>query len=224
MSRQSSRSKCVFCHKEYSGRGISRHLEACKARRAATDVEGVPRTRHFHLSVRGAYGSDYWMNLQVPASATLQDLDHFLRGIWLECCGHLSAFEITGQSYMSTTEFGWGDERDMSSKLGQLLVPGLKFTHEYDFGTTTELELRVIAEREISGSTGQSVQVMARNNPLEHICEACGEPATMICTYCGYTLVCDQCAKTHGCGDEGFLPVVNSPRMGMCAYTGDAWG
>jgi len=163
------------------------------------------------------------MNLQVSANATLQNLDRFLRGIWLECCGHLSSFEIMGQSYQSTTEFGWGDERDMNFELDRLFVPGLKFAHQYDFGTTTHLELRVIAEREIGDSAGLPVQIMARNDPLDHCCEVCDKAATMICTYCGYTLVCDQCAETHECGDEGFLPVVNSPRMGMCGYTGDAW-
>lgn len=223
MSSQSSRGKCVFCQNEYSRRGISRHLEACKARKAATDVAGVPKSKHFHLSVRGTYSPDHWLNLQVPASATLQDLDRFLRDIWLECCGHLSEFEIMGQRYLSTTEFGWDDEQDMNVELGQLLTPGLKFDYQYDFGTTTPLELRVIAEQEISASADQPVQVMARNNPLEYLCEVCGQAATLICTYCDYPLLCDKCGATHDCGDEGFLPVVNSPRMGMCAYTGDAW-
>ncbi len=33
------------------------------------------------------------------AGATLADLDDFLRGIWLECCGHLSSFDIEGVTY-----------------------------------------------------------------------------------------------------------------------------
>jgi len=32
--------------------------------------------------------------MQVKDNAALSDLDSFLRDIWLECCGHLSAFEI----------------------------------------------------------------------------------------------------------------------------------
>lgn len=36
----------------------------------------------------------YWLYLEMPARATLTDLDGFLRDIWLECCGHLSAFDI----------------------------------------------------------------------------------------------------------------------------------
>ncbi|MDD4580331.1 MAG: hypothetical protein PHF80_06615 [Methanothrix sp.] len=32
--------------------------------------------------------------------------------------------------------------------------------------------------------------------------------------------VCDECGKTHECGEDMLLPVVNSPRVGMCDYTG----
>ncbi|MGD9101357.1 MAG: hypothetical protein PVF45_12830, partial [Anaerolineae bacterium] len=94
---------------------------------------------------------------------------------------------------------------------------------EYDFGTTTYLDLRVVAERQGAASAGQPVQIMARNNPPDYRCKDCGEPATLICVYCDYPLLCDKCAETHECGEDGFLPVVNSPRMGMCGYTGDAW-
>jgi hypothetical protein len=39
-------------------------------------------------------------------------------------------------------------------------------------------------------------------------CEVCGKPATEVC------------AGEHECGEEMLLPVVNSPRVGMCGYTG----
>ena len=35
--------------------------------------------------------------------------------------------------------------------------------------------------------------------------------------------LCDEHAETHDCGGEYFLPVVKSPRVGVCGYTGDAW-
>jgi hypothetical protein len=37
----------------------------------------------------------------VPVGATLAKLDAFLRETWLECCGHLSSFEIAGERYAS---------------------------------------------------------------------------------------------------------------------------
>jgi hypothetical protein len=36
--------------------------------------------------------------------------------------------------------------------------------------------------------------------------------------YCGAHAESEE----HECGEEALLPVVNSPRMGMCGYTGAA--
>lgn len=41
------------------------------------------------------------MQVAVPMTAPLRKLDHFLRHIWLECCGHLSAFDIGCNRYAS---------------------------------------------------------------------------------------------------------------------------
>ena len=41
------------------------------------------------------------MHVAVPVTAPLSKLDDFLRHTWLECCGHLSAFEIGGKRYAS---------------------------------------------------------------------------------------------------------------------------
>jgi hypothetical protein len=224
-----SRGMCVFCHQAFAGAGIVRHLKACKARQAAIATQagsGAAKTKLFHLSIKGTYDPIFWLNLEVPASATLYDLDQFLRDTWLECCGHLSMFKIMGSRYQSTLfEDGWwGDEdRDMNVKLGKVLAPGLEFSHEYDFGTTTYLTLRVVEERTGVAQAGKLVQVLARNELPDFRCEECDQTASAICTWCDYVLLCDKCIESHACGDEGLLPVVNSPRMGMCGYTGDAW-
>jgi hypothetical protein len=228
MSRQISRGTCVFCQNTYAKSGMSRHLKACKARKAAIaaeDASHAPTTRLFHLAVEGTYASDFWLHLQLPASATLYDLDQFLRDIWLECCGHLSMFKIMGKRFMSTVfDNWWGDEDlDMDFEVGEVLTPGLTFSHEYDFGTTTHLTLRVVSEREGAVREDEPVQILARNELPDFRCEVCGEPAIYICVFCDYALLCDACIETHACGEEGLLPVVNSPRMGMCGYTGDAW-
>src|SRR5260370_19281758 len=47
------------------------------------------------------------MHLELPANATLADLDDFLRDTWLECCGHLSEFTIKDVSYSSVPEDSW---------------------------------------------------------------------------------------------------------------------
>jgi hypothetical protein len=167
----------------------------------------------------------YWMHLEVTASSTLATLDQFLRKTWLECCGHLSAFEIEGMHY--AIDAGMYDDWDVGEKsmrvrLDKVLIPGLTCTYEYDFGTTTELKLKVISERQ-GASKGNAIQVLARNVPPTILCEECGKPATEVCSQCifdGRGWLCDACAEEHECGEEMLLPVVNSPRVGMCAYTG----
>ena len=65
----------------------------------------------------------------MKGSATLGDLDDYLRAIWLECCGHLSQFSIGG----------WrGEEIPMSTRVERVFEPGIEVTHIYDFGTSSE--------------------------------------------------------------------------------------
>ena len=56
-------------------------------------------------------------------------------------------------------------------------------------------------------------------------CDECGvKPAVRICTECQWNekgWLCEACSQTHGCDEEMFLPAVNSPRTGVCGYTGD---
>jgi hypothetical protein len=172
-----------------------------------------------HLSVEGLYSPMYWMHIEIPANATLQDLDDFLRQIWLECCGHLSSFEIGGCTFIS--EKMEPSDRSMKIVIGKVTAPNMKFEHIYDFGTSTELLLKVISERE-GIAKGKAVRVLARNNPPEIKCQ-CGKLATNVCCQCsneGTGWVCDECARRHECGEDMLLPVVNSPRVEMCGYTG----
>ncbi len=211
--------KCNLCNTTFSKAAMTKHLKSC-IQREETPARRK-KTRLFHLLVEGSGMPDYWMHLEVPAGATLQDLDSFLRDIWLECCGHLSAFTIEEVSYAIEPQKDLGD-KGMKVKLGKVLAPGMKFIHEYDFGTTTELKLKVVEERE--GERGdEPVRILARNEPPKIMCESCGKLATYVCTQCMYegeAWLCDDCAREHGCGEDMLLPVVNSPRVGMCGYTG----
>jgi len=229
MARQTSKGICTFCRGEFSKSAMTRHLETCE-QRANTDSKAGSRRkaqqiRTFHLVVEGRDLPMYWMHLEVTANTTLATLDRFLRDTWLECCGHLSAFEIGGVRYAvdAGMDDGWGmDEKSMRARLDKVFSPGQSCSYEYDYGTTTELKLRVIAEREVEAK-GKAIQVLARNTAPVILCEECGKPATNVCSQCvfdGKGWLCDDCAEKHECGEEMLLPVVNSPRVGMCAYTG----
>ena len=219
--------KCKLCNATFSKKAMTKHLESCVQRKeageasSASEKEKSKKMDVFHLVVEGRDLPDYWMHLSAPAHATLKDLDNFLRGIWLECCGHLSAFTIEGTRYSSYPEKEY-DERGMKDVMGDVIDAGMKFCHEYDFGSTTELTLKVVSKNE-SEVKNKSIRILARNEAPSIGCVKCGKPATQICTECVYTgegLFCDECAGGHECGEEMILPVVNSSRVGVCGYTG----
>jgi len=207
-----SRGVCRACNRTISGRGMTRHLQSCPERKKAQSEQGSGKV----FLIKASAGP-FWVYFEVNDSSTLVDIDIFLRDLWLECCGHMSAFTIDSVEYFSTTEFLEPGEKDMNRQLRKVIRPGVKFRHEYDFGTTTELDLKCISER--SGKVREKVEILARNEMPEFYCDECERLAEEICGECDEFL-CESCAKKHGCGEDMFLPVVNSPRMGMCGYSG----
>ena len=210
---------------------MTRHLESCEQRTATQgDRESRQKAKKikvYHLIVEGYRLPMYWMHLEVAAGTTLATLDRFLRDTWLECCGHLSVFRIGGFNYYVDAEmdayWDWDMRRkNMQVKLEEVLSPGQTCSYEYDFGSTTELHVKVIAEQEVD-MKGKAIQILARNSLPFIPCDMCGEAATSLCTQCIYEDkggLCDGCAKNHACGEEILLPLDNSPRAGVCGYTG----
>ena len=109
-----------------------------------------------------------------------------------------------------------------------LYCEGLKLNYQYDFGSTTELLVSVIEEYSIKADKG--IVLLSRNEPPELLCDKCGkEPARQLCMICygnqDEGLFCTKCANKHArtCddfADYSAMRVVNSPRMGVCAYDG----
>jgi len=225
MTKNSSYGKCNLCGARFNKSALTRHLQSCKsgkgiARKPAGQSHSA-KAGALHLVVEGAGLPEYWMHIETPSSARLQDLDRFLRDIWLECCGHLSMFEIGGERYASAAAEEM-EAHSMKIQLVEALQPQMKFHYDYDFGTTTRLSLKLVAEREVE-SPRKSIAILARNDPPPIACGACGKPAAQVCAACAYTpegWLCNACIPQHKCGDEMLLPAVNSPRVGQCAYAG----
>ena len=218
MAKVSSSGKCNLCGGTFSKAVMGRHLSKCKQVTSGNEV--------FHLRVQGGYRNIYWMHLAVPQDLTLKKLDQFLRHTWLECCGHLSAFTIVNLRYSAAPMEDIFDsrikEKSMNVKIGQVLNIRSKFLHEYDFGSTTELSLEILGLVDL-GQRPKGVEILARNDAPQIVCDECGAGATQVCTQClwqGNGWLCEDCAEHHKCGEEMFLPEVNSPRVGVCAYTG----
>lgn len=201
---------CQVCGTRQSKASMLGHLRMCfcvpQARTALLGSE---------LFLLRAQAGDavYWLDIAVKRDAKLKEVDRFLRRIWLECCGHMSEFHSTAyhKVNMSTTV---GDAfRRIGDHLGYV----------YDFGSSTELVVSLLERT--GGKIASAVQLLARNEPPVLLCDECNGPATAVCAECIYDgagLCCAEHVKTHECGEEMLLPVVNSPRMGVCGYTGEA--
>jgi hypothetical protein len=118
-------------------------------------------------------------------------------------------------------------EVPMSRKVKSVFYKGLKLNYEYDFGSSTDLVLHVVEEYPVTAD--EKIVLLSRNEPPELLCDVCKtQLATVTCTVHGWdedSMFCEKCAKKHAKKCEDFedyaaLPVVNSPRSGVCAYTG----
>ncbi len=219
---KSSKGTCGFCKAEVPKNGITKHLSACPGRKSV--VEKAERRRVssellFHLRVQDASQSEFWLDLEMRGTSSLEDLDYYLRGIWLECCGHLSRFSVGG----------WrGDEISESRKIGEVFKFRTELTHIYDFGTSSETLIKAMGMREGKPINSYPIYLMARNLMPESKCMKCGEPAVWLCMEClieeeRWGTLCGKHAKTHPHDNYGGpLKLVNSPRLGMCGYDGPA--
>jgi hypothetical protein len=211
MSKPGSFGTCALCGARKGKAAMVAHLKGCLASQPAAKVSGLSDVLLLRAQARGP--SIYWVDVAMKREAMLSDLDRLLRRIWLECCGHLSEFYGNGHRKVSMrTRVG-----------GAFFAVGDRLGYEYDFGSSTELVVSLSGSAE--GRFGSPAHLVARNEAPTWPCEECGQPATAVCTQCAYEgkgFCCAEHAAGHGCGEEMMLPVVNSPRMGVCGYTGEA--
>ena len=223
--------KCSLCGQKFLFSEIVTHIESCEIAKCGTSADPVPsskRENSFIIAVKGSgHLSAYWMCVEADPNSTLSDLDRFLRDTWVDCCGHLSLFKIGGTTYAYMPDPKFHD-RSMNVKLSFVLRNGAEFGYEYDFGTTTALALKVSTHENVltHASNKTTTRILARNDPPDVSCGNCGKNlARSVCADCVWdgnqeAWLCEDCSKTHKCGEDMLLPVVNSPRVGMCGYTG----
>lgn len=218
--RKQSQGTCAYCGKEMAKGGLTNHLNTCPQRQAAiAKAESGKGSSEalFHLRVQDAYRNDFWLDLEMRGSKTLKYLDDYLRAIWLECCGHLSQFSMQG---------GFASEVGKTRKIGDVFQRATALEHIYDFGTSSETMVKLVGVREGKPTTSKAIALMARNKMPKEACIECGQTATHLCLECLYEhetwgTLCETHTKTHPHKDyDDPIPLVNSPRIGMCGYDG----
>ncbi len=121
------------------------------------------------------------------------------------------------------------EDRSLDVSLEKVLKVGQKFSYEYDFGSSTDLTLKVLSEREGAvqneDEDEDTIEILARNIEPVMLCKVCGKPAKFVVG--GYfdveenAFCSKKCVKKSGEDADMLLPVVNSPRVGVCGYTGE---
>ena len=208
MANPTSFGNCQLCGARVRKAAMARHLVKC----IEASSDGV-RGRVVLLRAYQTGSPTYWLHVAARREAKLAELDRLLRDVWLECCGHLSEFYDRGRESLN-----------MKTRVDDVLgMVGSQLGYVYDFGSSTELVISHVAA--IEAVAPKKPRVVGRNEAPTWPCEVCDEPATSVCADCsndGSGFCCEKHAVEHACGEEMLLPVVNSPRMGVCGYTGGA--
>ena len=206
-----SEGKCFYCEQIFSQKEIAKHLAKHLADKEKADLNNTNQT-YCHVLVEA---SPYFLHLLVKGNATMIKIDTFLRNIWLECCDHLSEFRNKNS------------EIEMNYKVSKVFKPKIKIIHEYDFGTTTRVNLKALKHYQLN--LKENIILLSRNEPLKIMCSTCKkEFAINMCTVCNWNseaYFCKKCSKKHekvcaDFADYSSSPIVNSPRMGECGYMG----
>ncbi len=114
------------------------------------------------------------------------------------------------------------EDRSLEVAIGRVLKVGQKFSYLYDYGSSTYITLRVVAEREgLVPDQQEPVQLLAQNTAPTFPCIVCGKPATTVAlgyftdiTDIAERVFCTACARKRR-AEGGILPLINSPRVGV---------
>jgi hypothetical protein len=104
--RKQSKGACAYCGKEMAKGAMTKHLGTCGKRlEAIAQAEAgkaIPETL-FHLRVQDAYRKEFWLDLEMRGSKSLQDLDTYLRALT-----HIYDFGTSSETMVKLVEVRQG--------------------------------------------------------------------------------------------------------------------
>lgn len=236
---KSSKGHCFKCGTEVGRTGMETHL--IKERKKFGSDEKCTI-----LEITGRTAKGQWMFIEALADSMLSDLDTFMRVAWMECCGHESRFVEGTDDPLNMSEM------KKSSVISEF-PDNFVMTYIYDLDAApSAAEIRVVCSSSREKCKGV-IRVLARNDPIRPLCELCGADADFVLRKAaededgfiawsgaedddGFVVwgdadeetvaaLCRKCSGKHG-NEDNYAPFANSPRMGLCGYTGalDVYG
>lgn len=224
--------ECQFCKMVGTKVKIKNHLlqNKCEIKAQEEKTKQPLKDRVTLLEVKSYHKPAHVLLIEAGSTKTLDDLDQMLRRVWLECCGHLSAFTLGGITYNKSAEdLDMMYYDDKAQLMNDVLLSSLEkntvLEHEYDFGSTTELKITILDRYESVLYAPTGMTIMARNVYHKEKCSFCEQEAEYICSFCYEEFSCKKHKKSCACvKKEGetymLLPLSNSPRAGVCGYEG----
>ncbi|MBI1768302.1 MAG: hypothetical protein HYR67_08000 [Bacteroidetes bacterium] len=212
MRRTTTNGICTYCHTKISknSRSVLSHLSHCEGKLPAVKSGGAD---YVLMLIQGKYSPEYWLVIKAKLDIPMKRIDKFIRDVWVECCGHLSQFSDKHSKI------------PMTRSLDQVYSEGRKIEYLYDFGSSTEITLSMI--QSMQDADEKEIAILFRNEEPEFQCSSCNKKAITICPFCvdeGDGFLCQSCKDEHKCvqeeGEDILSPCVNSPRAGVCGYTG----
>ena len=225
---------CLLCGGSCSRLGSAQHIKHCRGRSVRETNwnrrSGHPEeVRSYHLQMWDPSDPDFWLHIEIAAHLTLETLDSFMRQTWMECCDHLSQFFINDRCYRRSVDNYLYEDRPMNISLDEVLGSTKKpFWYEYDFGSTSQVRMKVLSK---GYSRWPGIRLLAHNTLSFYKCGLCEENATTIRHQWnndgreqGKEVLCDTAKHPPAFLDKREYPIANSPRWGICGYTGGANG
>lgn len=216
MTPKASSGTCLICRAPITKRKALKHGIEC------LQTAGWPTGKKPSLiiMIQGQRSKKYWLIVLARHDALLADLDKLIRDVWVECCEHLSSFRIGGAMYDSDDEYSTDA---MAVPLADLVSPGSTFSYDYDFGSTTSLDLKVIGESPVTPPDA-CLCLIARNDRPTIPCDICGGKAGFILDEPDEEnahYYCSKCLESTELDPEYVDIISNSPRDGICGYVED---
>jgi len=198
--------------------GMKEHLLQC----CLNEVKDKEK-KFFLVRCTSKIGANlYGLEVLVPHNATFKAIDKLLRKEWMECCGHMSVWELlVAEEKFRLTSFVHDKEEDklwdtpITQLLGNQTSAG--GVYEYDMGATTKADVEIAGVYALKKEVNKKdfYYLLAQNIQPSLRCRMCRKKATLFDNEEG-----PQCNSCHTEGDIPSSGLYNSPRTGSCGYEG----